>query len=163
MCTLFLGAKVTMTQTHLVPVNHHITEMMEELKPKLRELVQYSGKIKMWIKYSIPKVEDGNNFGVQIQEDILSETKNVESDVSAYLDQIAGYFASRGRYVSKIGKYPHVEDYRRTVREIDERQFVNLRLVILDLRNHYGTLHDIITKNMEKIKKPRSSNADNLY
>lgn len=39
---------------------------------------------------------------------------------------------------------------------------MNFRLVILEVRNHYSTLHDLITKNMEKIKKPRNSNM-NMY
>ena len=60
--------------------------------------------------------------------------------------------------VSKIAKYPHVEDYRRTVTEIDEKEYI-----ISELRNQYVTLHDMILKNIEKIKRPRSSNAETLY
>lgn len=29
------------------------------------------------------------------------------------------------------------EDYRRTVQELDEKEFVSLRLVLCELRNHY--------------------------
>ncbi|KAH8040726.1 hypothetical protein HPB51_012041 [Rhipicephalus microplus] len=55
------------------------------------------------------------------------------------------------------------EDFRRTVQELDEKQYVSLRLVLCELKNHYATLHDLITKNLEKIKRPRSSNAENMY
>ncbi|KAJ8786856.1 hypothetical protein J1605_023288 [Eschrichtius robustus] len=57
----------------------------------------------------------------------------------------------------------NTEDYRRTVTEIDEKEYISLRLIISELRNQYVTLHDMILKNIEKIKRPRSSNAETLY
>lgn len=44
----------------------------------------------------IPKIEDGNNFGVSIQEDTLAEVQSVESEAAAFFDQISRYFISRG-------------------------------------------------------------------
>ena len=32
---------------------------------------------------------------------------------------------------------PHQEDYRRTVTEIDEKEYISLRLIISELRNQY--------------------------
>lgn len=43
----------------------------------------------MWISFLIPKIEDGNNFGVSIQEDTLSEIQSVESEAAAFFDQIS--------------------------------------------------------------------------
>ena len=137
----------------------------------------------MWISFLIPKIEDGNNFGVSIQEDMLAEIRTVESEAAAFFDQISRYFITRGKIVTKVWfsqfyismidlnfclcfqvtKYPHVEDFRVTVEELDEKEYVSLKLVMCEIRNHYSTLHDIIMKNLEKIKKPRTSNVDNLY
>lgn len=64
----------------------------------------------------IPKIEDGNNFGVSIQEDTLAEIQSVESEAAAFFDQISRYFISRAKIVSKVAKYPHIDDYRRAVR-----------------------------------------------
>lgn len=157
------GSKVLALLGGAVPSNHHIIELVDEIKPKIRELIDNANKTKMWIAYSIPKIEDGNNFGVSIQEDIMAEARQVEADAATYLDQISRYFITRGKIISKVAKYPHVEDYRRTIKELDEKEFVSIRLVAHELRNHYASLHDVIMKNMDKIKKPRSSNADNLY
>lgn len=44
----------------------------------------------------IPKIEDGNNFGVSVQEDTLAEVQSVESEAAAFFDQISRYFISRG-------------------------------------------------------------------
>lgn len=64
---------------------------------------------------------------------------------------------------TRLFSVPHQEDYRRTVTEIDEKEYISLRLIISELRNQYVTLHDMILKNIEKIKRPRSSNAETLY
>lgn len=67
----------------------------------------------MWILFLIPRIEDGNNFGVSIQEDILGEIRTVEVEATTYFDQVSRYFLNRAKIVTKIAKYPHV------VRQLD--------------------------------------------
>ncbi|XP_008571781.1 PREDICTED: proteasome activator complex subunit 3-like [Galeopterus variegatus] len=111
----------------------------------------------------IPKVEDGNNFGVSIQEDTVDQLWTVESTAASYLRRFSTYYNTRAKLVSKIVKYPQVEDYHRTVAEVDENEYLSVRQILLHLRNQYATLHDVILKNIEKIKTPRSTNSNNLY
>jgi hypothetical protein len=54
-------------------------------------------------------------------------------------------------------KHPTVEDYRQAVVELDEKEYIDLRLAWKDLRNNYAVLYDMILKNFEKIVRPRSS------
>jgi len=63
----------------------------------------------------------------------------------------------------QVAKYPHIEDYRRVVAELDEKEFLSLRIVLSEIRNHYAAMYDLIAKNWEKIIRPRTSNAENLY
>ncbi|KAG7263181.1 hypothetical protein CRUP_035759 [Coryphaenoides rupestris] len=121
-------------------------------EPLYREI---ASTVKMWVQLLIPRIEDGNNFGVSIQEETVAELRTVEGE--------AAYYITRAKLVSKIAKYPHVEDYRRTVTEIDEKEYISLKIIVSELRNQYVTLHDMILKNIEKIKRPRSSNTDALY
>ncbi|CAG5003889.1 unnamed protein product [Parnassius apollo] len=146
-----------------LPCNKPLSDLIHLVKPHIRELVEDSNLLKMWISFMIPKIEDGNNFGVSIQEDTLAEIQSVESEAAAFFDQISRYFISRAKIVSKVAKYPHIDDYRRAVRELDEKEYLSLWLVMCEIRNRYCSLHDIVIKNLEKIKKPRSSNADSLY
>jgi len=157
------GTKVVAFVNGVVPSNKLLVELIDIVKPVVREMVENINKIKMWILFLIPRIEDGNNFGVSIQEDTLAEVRNVESEAASFLDQISRYLLTRGKIVTKIAKYPHVEDYRRAVEDLDEKEFLNLRLVLMEVRNHYSTLHDMIMKNFEKIKKPRTSNTEHLY
>ncbi|CAO1375612.1 unnamed protein product [Diamesa hyperborea] len=158
------GTTVMLLKSGSVKCNQPISELIKQVKPVIRGLVEDSNLLKMWISFMIPKIEDGNNFGVSIQEDTLAEIQSVESEAAAFFDQISRYFVSRAKVVSKVAKYPHIEDYRRAVVELDEKEFLSLWLVLSEVRNRYCSLHDIVIKNMEKLKKPRSSNAEmSLY
>lgn len=157
------GTKVMALPSGSVKCNEPISELIEVVKPIIRELVEDSNMLKMWISFLIPKIEDGNNFGVSVQEDTLAEIQSVESEAAAFFDQISRYYISRAKVVSKVAKYPHIDDYRRAVQELDEKEFLSLWLVVSEIRNRYCSLHDIVIKNMEKLKRPRSSNAESLY
>ncbi|VEN40806.1 unnamed protein product [Callosobruchus maculatus] len=159
-----VGTKVMILPTGSVPTNKHLVDLVEQVKPHIRRLVEDSNLMKMWISFMIPKIEDGNNFGVSVQEDTLAEVQSVESEAAAFFDQISRYFISRGKLVSKVAKYPHIDDYRRAVQELDEKEYLSLWLVMSEIRNRYCALHDIVLKNLDKIKKPRTSNAtESLY
>ncbi|EDW86470.1 uncharacterized protein Dwil_GK18337 [Drosophila willistoni] len=157
------GTPVLALPTGSVPCNKPLCEMITVVKPIIRKLVEDSNLLKMWISFMIPKIEDGNNFGVSIQEDTLAEIQTVESEAAAFFDQISRYFLSRAKVVSKVAKYPHIDDYRRAVVELDEKEYLSLWLVVCEVRNRYSSLHDIVIKNLEKLKKPRSSNTESLY
>ena len=157
------GTKVLALPNGVAPCNPYISEVIEVVKPKVMQLVEDANLLKMWILFLIPRIEDGNNFGVSIQEDTLGEVRTVEQEAATYFDQVSRYYISRGKIVAKIAKYPHVADFRRTLEEIDEKEFLSLRLVVCELRNHYATVHDLIFKNLEKIKKPRNHNTENMY
>ncbi|PIK61403.1 putative proteasome activator complex subunit 3 [Apostichopus japonicus] len=146
-----------------IPCNSDIQHLTNIMKPLICVLIEHCNSLKMWIQLLIPRIEDGNNFGVSIQEDTLAELRQVESDAASYLDQITRYFITRGKLISKVAKYPHVGDYRKGVEEIDQKEFFNLRLTCIELRNTYLSLLDLIEKNKDKIRKPRNSNAETLY
>ncbi|XP_040291345.1 proteasome activator complex subunit 3 [Bufo bufo] len=157
------GTKIFAMPNGMLKSNAPLVEIIERVKPEIRLLIEKCNTVKMWVQLLIPRIEDGNNFGVSIQEETVAELRTVESEAASYLDQISRYYITRAKLVSKIAKYPHVEDYRRTVTEIDEKEYISLRLIISELRNQYVTLHDMILKNIEKIKRPRNSNAETLY
>ncbi|XP_070135478.1 proteasome activator complex subunit 3 [Drosophila bipectinata] len=160
---LVSGQPVLALPSGTVPCNKPLCDMIKVVKPIIRKLVEDSNLLKMWISFMIPKIEDGNNFGVSIQEDTLAEIQTVESEAAAFFDQISRYFLSRAKVVSKVAKYPHIDDYRRAVVELDEKEYLSLWLVVCEVRNRYSSLHDIVIKNLEKLKKPRSSNTESLY
>ncbi|XP_018900120.2 proteasome activator complex subunit 3 isoform X1 [Bemisia tabaci] len=157
------GTKVFSIISGTVPCNKYLTDVIKIVKPYIKELIEDANILKMWVSFMIPKIEDGNNFGVSVQEETLEEIQSVESEAATYFDQISRYHATRAKLVSKVAKYPHIDDYRTAIQELDERSHLSLWLIIIEIRNRYCTLHDIVIKNLEKIKRPRSSNAVSLY
>jgi len=143
--------------------NEILLELIDELKPEVSSLMEHSANIRIWITLHVPKIEDGNNFGVSVQEDTLAELRQVEAECAQYLDQISRYYLTRGKMLSKCIKYPQIADYKRCIQELDTKQFVSLRFMLSEIRNHHCTLADLINKNIEKIKKPRSSNHAPMY
>ena len=117
----------------------------------------------MWINLTIPKIADGNNFGVEIQLETMKEIQIVESTAASYLNQISYYFKMRADLVSTVIMKPDIEDYRRAVQETDENEFFSVTIMIDEIRDHYVSLHDMISKNMEKLKKPRPTPVIHLY
>ena len=37
-------------------------------------------------------------------------------------------------------KYPEIADYKQSIRELDEKEYINMRLCAIDLRNNYAIL-----------------------
>ncbi|RXG63990.1 Proteasome activator complex subunit 3 [Armadillidium vulgare] len=96
------GSKVFFIPSGVVSINPYITKMVDIIKPIIRTLVEESNLLKMWVSFLIPKIEDGNNFGVGIQEDTLGEIRTVESEAAAFFDQLSRYYITRAKLVSKI-------------------------------------------------------------
>uniref|UniRef100_A0A8C8J1V6 Proteasome activator complex subunit 1 n=1 Tax=Oncorhynchus tshawytscha TaxID=74940 RepID=A0A8C8J1V6_ONCTS len=134
------GTKVFIMPSGMMKSNTKLVDLIEKVKPEIRTLIEKCNT-----------------------EETVAELRTVEGEAASYLDQISGYYITRAKLVSKIAKYPHVEDYRRTVTEIDEKKYISLKVIVSELRNQYVTLYDMILKNIDKIKKPRSSNAEALY
>jgi proteasome activator subunit 3 (PA28 gamma) len=76
--------------------------MMQTLKVHVYALAQSTNTLKLFIELLIPRVEDGNNFGVQVQEDTLSLVSTVEAQTVAMHDQIITYHQSRAKLITKV-------------------------------------------------------------
>lgn len=158
------GSKVILFPNGSIKTNQKVSELVKLIKPFVIHFLDSSAMLKLWIQILIPQVEDFKaELSLQIQEETLAEIRAIESEVATYLDHICKYYAVRGKLVSKLAKYPHVEDNKQSICEMDEKMFMTIRLVALELRNHYTTVHDILVKNMEKIKKPRTNNIASMY
>ena len=106
----------------------------------------------------IPKMEDGNNFGVAVQEEVNNALDEVESHTYNVLEGCQKYHQIRAKYVEKTIKHPHIDDFRRAIVERDQMEWMSRRSAIIDLRNNYATLFDMITKNLDKVTKPKGEN-----
>lgn len=148
-----------------VPSNDAVVKQLEALKLEVLEQAECLNTLTIWIELNVPRIEDGNNFGVEIQQEILSQLQSSMTSSLAALDSSTEYFLARAGIVSKALKYPGVVDFRRTITELDEKQYIKAHLFMLDLRNDYALLFDIISKNIDRLASPRdqSDATSHLY
>ncbi|XP_057897910.1 proteasome activator complex subunit 3 isoform X2 [Melospiza georgiana] len=98
----FQGTKVFVMPNGMLKSNQQLVDIIEKVKPEIRLLIEKCNTVKMWVQLLIPRIEDGNNFGVSIQEETVAELRTVESEAASYLDQISRYYITRAKLVSKI-------------------------------------------------------------
>ncbi|XP_007447934.1 PREDICTED: proteasome activator complex subunit 1 isoform X2 [Lipotes vexillifer] len=133
-----------------VNCNEKIVVLLQRLKPEIKDVIEKLNLVTTWLQLQIPRIEDGNNFGVAVQ-------------LEGFHTQISKYFSERGDAVTKAAKQPHVGDYRQLVHELDEAEYWDIRLMVMEIRNAYAVLYDIILKNFEKLKKPRGETKGMIY
>ncbi|XP_054478604.1 proteasome activator complex subunit 1 [Anoplopoma fimbria] len=143
--------------------NERVESLLQKVKPQIQTLKEKLNMVSMWVQLQIPKIEDGNNFGVAVQEKVFELLTNTRTKIEGFQTQIAKYYNERGDAVAKASRQSHVGDYRQLVHELDQYQYCELRLVILDICCTYAVLFDVITKNYDKIKKPRGSGKALIY
>uniref|UniRef100_A0A8C5N6S7 Proteasome activator PA28 C-terminal domain-containing protein n=1 Tax=Gouania willdenowi TaxID=441366 RepID=A0A8C5N6S7_GOUWI len=143
--------------------NERVESLLQAVKTEVQTLKEKLNTVSMWVQLQIPQIEDGNNFGVAVQEKVFELLTNTRTKIEAFQTQISKYYSERGDAVAKASKQAHVGDYRQLVHELDLFQYYELRLVVLEIRNTYAVLFDIITKNYDKIKKPRGDGKALIY
>jgi len=141
--------------TSIVECNSIILNVENALKMEILEMKEYMNTLQIWVQLNIPRIQDGNNFGVEVQSEIVSV---LEAAGDSGLDILAGftdYHLTRAALLIKSLKYPGIRDYTRAITELDERFYIKTTSLALDLRNAYFVLFDSISKNLAKIETPR--------
>ena len=138
-----------------VKQNSKLAELYVILKKEVREAVEITSSIKLWIQMLVPKMEDGNNFGVEVQDEVSGELDRVESESYMQMESCLNYLKLRAKYVEKVKKHPHIMDYRQAVIERDQQEYLRRKLALNELRSNYACLYDLITKNLDKVTKPK--------
>ncbi|XP_058868202.1 proteasome activator complex subunit 1-like [Acipenser ruthenus] len=143
--------------------NPHIQSLLLRLKPQIQSVKEAVSSVSLWVQFQIPQIEDGNNFGVAVQEKVFELMTATRTKIEGFQTQISKYFSERGDAVAKASKQPHVGDYRQLVHELDQNQYSEIRFMVLEIRNIYAVLYDIICKNFNKIKKPKGDSKALIY
>ncbi|KAM4534183.1 proteasome activator complex subunit 2 isoform 1-T1 [Odontesthes bonariensis] len=143
--------------------NEKIMMLLDKVKPEIVALRETIIVVSSWIQHLIPKIEDGNDFGVAIQEKILERIAAVKTSAEGFQTNINKYFLERGDAVGKASKETHVMDYRLLVHEKDQAIFSEIKVIVLDIRGFYAELYDIINKNLEKVTNPKGEEKMSMY
>lgn len=111
----------------------------------------------------MPQIEDGDTFGVSIQEEALNEIVRTQDSAYNLLATPFTYYSARGDLAAKLVRFPGVTDYAEALKEHDRKAVYRLKMHLTDMRNMYAVVFDIVKKNIAKISKPKSGNQMGSY
>lgn len=145
-----------------VPANKALTDLVGILQKEILEMSEMINALSIWVKLNVPRMADGNNFGVEVQEEITKVLEGAEDAGYDVLDSFATYHSTRGSIVTKVLKNPNVEDFRFALRELDEKTYIKTCLLASELRNDYITVYDLLAKNLDTLITPRGGEDEKL-
>uniref|UniRef100_A0A2K5NC59 Proteasome activator complex subunit 2 n=1 Tax=Cercocebus atys TaxID=9531 RepID=A0A2K5NC59_CERAT len=126
-------------------------------KPEVWSLKDKCILVITWIQHLIHKIEDGNDFGVAIQEKVLERVNAIKTKVEAFQTTISKYFLERRDAVAKVSKETHVMDYRASA------AYGELRAMVLDLRTFYAEVYHISSSNLQKIVNTKGEEKPSMH
>lgn len=77
------------------------SEALMSVRNEVSSLISTLDAIVAWITLSVPKIEDGGNFGVSIQFEIRKAIADVRKDLKDKFDALADYHEKRAALVPK--------------------------------------------------------------
>ncbi len=77
------------------------------LKEQVLQLVEMACTVKLWLQLNVPRIEDGNNFGVGIQTDTIGELARVEDAALVTIENWSKYLLMRAKVIGKMDKHSH--------------------------------------------------------
>merc|ERR1711937_720882 len=110
------------TEAPVIGTNLKIDELAQLLKPVILNLYDTCVELRNWITVLVPKVEDGNNFGVEVQEQCIAQLKQFEIESLMLFEEQAAYHLERATIISKISQTSEILDYKQYIYESDERR-----------------------------------------
>uniref|UniRef100_A0A2K5C1V1 Proteasome activator complex subunit 2 n=1 Tax=Aotus nancymaae TaxID=37293 RepID=A0A2K5C1V1_AOTNA len=146
-----------------LPGNEKVLSLLTLVKPEVWTLKEKCILVITWIQHLIPKIEDGNDFGVAIQEKVLERMNAVKTTVEAFQTNTSKCFSERGDAMAKASQETPVMDYRAFMHKRDEAAYGELRAVVLDLRAFCAELYRFMSSNLEKTVNPKGEEKPSMY
>ncbi|KAG6832535.1 hypothetical protein H0H92_000164 [Tricholoma furcatifolium] len=146
----------------LMVANKHMSQDVHDVvKRECVEMAAMIDELKLWVTLTMPKIE----------EYVLTELHRAQESAYNLRDTPRQDYLARAQICSKILKYPNIEDYtvgvyglgqgrlniltfcaQLALKEHDEKQLYIARQHLIDIRNMYAVLTDLIQKNISKAR-----------
>uniref|UniRef100_A0A8C0I4H2 Proteasome activator complex subunit 1 n=1 Tax=Balaenoptera musculus TaxID=9771 RepID=A0A8C0I4H2_BALMU len=136
-----------------VNCNEKIVVLLQRLKPEIKDVAEKLSLVTTWLQLQMPRIEDGNSFGVAVQEKVFELTTTLHSKPEGFHTQISKYFSECSDAMTKAAKQPH----------LDDAEYWDIRLMVMEIHKANTVFYDIILKNFEKLKKPRGETKGMIY
>ncbi|VFV17637.1 proteasome activator complex [Lynx pardinus] len=72
-----------------VNCNEKIVVLLQRLKPEIKDVIEQLNLVTTWLQLQIPRIEDGNNFGVAVQEKVFELMTALHTKLEGFHTQIS--------------------------------------------------------------------------
>lgn len=142
-----------------------IYKLSTNLRRHIDVILDYITTIQQWIQSGIARNKNigGADIQTEIKNAMLEELAVTTQELSAHKEIMAAYYISRATVLEKYVKSPEFEDYKNFLVDEDEKQFVQLRTIVISMRNSVVNLFDGLTKESETIFSEGTSRKQDNY
>lgn len=143
--------------------NTDILTLLSILTTELTDLLAHLDPIKVWITLNIPRMQDQKGITVTVKEDLVDILTQGRSSAISVLDGISRYHTSRGKMISQALKFPLCSSWQECVHQLDRKEWRLCVTMLMDLRNNYAIIYDMIQKNMKNLNKVNLNTYEHMY
>merc|ERR1712173_46979 len=149
----------------ILPSHPEIYQLSTGLRRHIDVILDWITTIQQWIQSGMTKNKNigGADIQTEIQNSMLEELAVAEQQLAAHKEIMAAYYISRAAVLEKYVQNPQFEDYRNFLVDEDEKQFVQLRSIVIGMRNTTVNLFDGLTKESETIFNQGGSSKQDNY
>jgi len=133
----------------------HILQLWEFLESQLQLTINLFDAVQMFLILKTPVAEEGNNTGVEIQQQCARTLVDARRFVIGCENYLKLYHTQRAKLASKCIKYPQLEDYQRALVERDHEECRDCRYLLTRLRLQCVAVADVLHKNFDKVNDPK--------
>lgn len=133
----------------------HVLQLWEFLESQIRSVIELFDSVQMFLILKTPVAEEGNNTGVEIQQQCARTLVDARRFVLGCENYLKLYHTQRAKLASKCIKYPQLEDYQRALVERDHEECRDCRYLLVRLRMQCVAVADVLHKNFEKVNDPK--------
>ncbi|CAH0487488.1 unnamed protein product [Peronospora farinosa] len=164
-------AQLILAAPSAVGSNNEVQSLLSVVTDEIAQLMSAIQLLQCWIQLHVPKVEDGNNFGVEVQKYAFVHLKESLEKWQKIWDSLSDYSSTRATaegdeekiVTAKVEKQSNAgsqaaEDAIAAVVALDVKWYFNLVRALEGVRDQYAVTEDVITKNKDKIELPRGKN-----
>jgi len=142
-----------------IDINSKMNELFAKLTPHLNDTIADSLRVQIGLQLLVPKVEDGHNTGVEIQDKALEMITKHMNNARASFSEYVKELKTRGSFIVEAVKYPHSMDFRQALKCFEEEKRVYIVIRTHWLLMSYERIYNYFIKNWDKIFNPRSSSG----
>ena len=114
-----------------IPPNKALCDLFSILQKEILEMSEMINSLSIWVKLNVPRIADGNNFGVEVQQEISQVLESTEVSGYEILDSFTSYHTARANMLVNILQYPGIGDFQEALKVFQK----SFRFSLIPFRN----------------------------